>query len=171
MTTYYTVSGVPTAHSFGSSAYMRAEYTLIQTAFATVNTEMVTKGAIAGQAWTGSHTFPTQTQGDNSTKAATTAYADTIKTYGTATYAPLAGATYTGAHDFTAGTTTVATQSAGDATTKAASTAFVSATAFSAALPGQTGNAGKYVTTNGTTASWQMPPAIATFNQTNYGGL
>jgi hypothetical protein len=164
LTTYYTVSGAPAAHSFGSSAYVRAEYTLIQTAFATVNTEMVAKGAIAGQAWTGSHTFPTQTQGDNSTKAATTAYADTIKSYGTATYAPLAGATYTGAHDFTAGTTTVATQSVGDATTKAASTAFVSATAFLAALPAQTGNSGKFVTTDGSAASWAALPSIFLFN-------
>jgi hypothetical protein len=36
----------------------------------------------------------------------------------------------------------------------AASTAFVAATAFSAALPSQTGNAGKFVTTDGTNASW-----------------
>lgn len=42
-----------------------------------IQTQIDTKGAIAGQAWTGSHTFPTQTAGDNSTKAATTAYVDT----------------------------------------------------------------------------------------------
>ena len=35
----------------------------------------------------------------------------------------------------------------------------------------QSGNAGKYITTDGTAASWQVPPAIATFNQTNYGGM
>ncbi|WP_332763917.1 hypothetical protein [Phenylobacterium sp.] len=36
----------------------------------------------------------------------------------------------------------------------AASKAYVDAQAFSPALPGQTGNAGKFVTTNGTSASW-----------------
>jgi len=64
------------------------------------------------------------------------------------------GATYTGTHDFTGATLTVPTQTTGDATTKAASTAFVAATAFNAALPGQTGNGGKFVTTDGTNASW-----------------
>jgi hypothetical protein len=65
MTTYYTVSGAPVTHSFGSSAYIRTEFTSIQTAFGTVNSEMITKGAIAGQAWTGTHTFPTQSANDN----------------------------------------------------------------------------------------------------------
>ena len=50
----------------------------------------------------------------------------------------------------------VATQAVGNSTTLAASTAFVAATAMSAALPAQTGNSGKFVTTNGTTASWAV---------------
>lgn len=66
----------------------------------------------------------------------------------------VAGQAWTGSHDFTGATPTVPTATAGDATSNAASTAFVSATAFSAALPGQAGNAGKFVTTNGTAASW-----------------
>ena len=53
----------------------------------------------------------------------------------------------------------VATQAATDNTTKAASTAFVStavaAAAFSATLPSQSGNGGKFIYTDGTTASWQ----------------
>ena len=53
----------------------------------------------------------------------------------------------------------VATQAATDNTTKAASTAFVStavaAAVFSATLPSQSGNGGKFIYTDATTASWQ----------------
>ena len=53
----------------------------------------------------------------------------------------------------------VATQAATDNTTKAASTAFVSTAVagadFSATLPSQSGNGGRTVHTDGTTASWQ----------------
>jgi hypothetical protein len=65
-----------------------------------------------------------------------------------------AGDTWTGAHDFTGGTLTAATQTVGDASTKVATTAFVAATALSTALPGQLGNSGKALTTDGTNASW-----------------
>lgn len=69
----------------------------------------------------------------------------------------IAGQTWSGAHDFTGGTVTVPTATAGDSSTKAASTAFVAGVAFSAALPGQSGNALKFVTTDGTSASWRFP--------------
>ena len=59
------------------------------------------------------------------------------------------------------GTSTALTATAGDSTTKIATTAFVQSTAFSAALPAQTGNAGKVVTTNGSTASWAVPTITA----------
>lgn len=65
-----------------------------------------------------------------------------------------AGDTYTGTHDFTGATLNAATPTVGDSTNKVATTAFVAATALSTALPGQTGNAGKFVTTDGTNASW-----------------
>ena len=51
-------------------------------------------------------------------------------------------------------TVTVPTASAGDNTTKAASTAFVNTVAMAAALPAQATNAGKVVTTDGSSASW-----------------
>ena len=70
------------------------------------------------------------------------------------TKATKAGDTYTGAHDFTGATPTVPTATAGDSSSKAASTAFVGSTAFSSALPGQTGNAGRTVRTDGTSAAW-----------------
>lgn len=93
----------------------------------------------------------------------------------TSAKAAKAGDTYTGAHDFTGGTIAVPTATVGDATTKAASTAFVSATAFNAALPGQTGNAKKFVTTDGTNASWSniygTPTLIGTNTNAVNGGF
>lgn len=52
------------------------------------------------------------------------------------------------------GVPTAPTAATGTGTTQIATTAFVVATGLSSALPGQTGNAGKFVTTNGTNASW-----------------
>lgn len=64
------------------------------------------------------------------------------------------GDVYTGAHDFTGATITAPTQSTADSSTKVATTAFVNNVAMNPALPNQTGNAGKFVTTDGTNASW-----------------
>lgn len=69
----------------------------------------------------------------------------------------ITGQAWTGTHDFTGATITVPTATAGDSSTKAASTAFVAGVAFSSALPGQTGNANKFTTTDGTSASWAYP--------------
>ena len=52
------------------------------------------------------------------------------------------------------GTPTAPTASPGTSTTQLATTAFVMTAAFTASLPAQTGNAGKFVTTDGSTASW-----------------
>ena len=49
---------------------------------------------------------------------------------------------------------TAVTQAVGTSNTTIATTAFASALAFSAALPNQAGNSGKFVTTDGTNASW-----------------
>jgi len=74
-----------------------------------------------------------------------------------------AGDTYTGTHNFTGGTVTVPTVASSDSSTNAASTAMVQSVAMNAALPAQTGNSGKFVTTNGTDASWAYA-GIATVN-------
>ena len=63
----------------------------------------------------------------------------------------------------------VATQTASDNTTKAASTAMVqsailASSGISASLPAQTGNAGKFLGTNGTTASWSDTLPVQTGN-------
>lgn len=55
------------------------------------------------------------------------------------------------------GAPTAPTVSLGDSTTKIATTAFVTGTSLAASLPGQTDNDGKYITTDGATASWQSP--------------
>ena len=182
--TNYTVTSNPVAHSVGSSATMRAEFPLIATAIAS-------KADHAGQVYTGTHdhtgatlTAPTQTQGDNSTKAATTAYADAIKSYGTTTYAPLASPTFTGtvtipggasiagyaliASPTFTGVPAAPTATAGTNTTQLATTAFVAAQAFSTALPSQTGNSGKLVTTDGTNASWTASPTFTGYTETVY---
>ena len=71
------------------------------------------------------------------------------------------GNTFTGTQNLTAaladGSTTV-TQPSGDTSTKVASTAFVMTAAFNAALPSQAGNAGKFISTDGTDAFWVDAP-------------
>lgn len=158
---------------------------------ASIQGQIDSKGAKAGQTWTGTHDFsgaaaitvPTLAQGASTTGAASTAFvqnewatrlpnytgpitASTTElnlmvgvTSGVQTQinakAAKAGDTYTGTHDFSGAASVKApTMTAGDASTNVATTAFVSATAFSSALPGQAGNAGRVLTTNGTSASW-----------------
>ena len=186
-----------------------------------IQTQLNAKGAIAGQTWTGAHTF----NGTNVLSAATTigAVTPTEITYLSGVTSPiqtqfaakasLSGATYTGAHnysgassvtlpaatsigsitstelgyvdgvtapiqaqldskaditgesytgthDFTGGALKAPTMTAGTATTDVATTAFVASAALATALPGQTGNAGKFVTTDGTTATWRFPVLV-----------
>jgi hypothetical protein len=54
------------------------------------------------------------------------------------------------------GIPTAPTATVGTATDQIATTSFVAATSFSTNLPGQTGNAGKFLTTDGTNASWDV---------------
>lgn len=53
------------------------------------------------------------------------------------------------------GTPTAPTAASGTNNTQVATTAFATQLAFAAALPAQTGNSGKFITTDGTTASWE----------------
>lgn len=88
-----------------------------------IQAQIAAKGAITGQTWTGSHNFPTQSQGNNSTLAATTAYVDT----GLATKGAISGQAWTGAQNFTGATITATTQTTGDNSTKVATTAYADA--------------------------------------------
>lgn len=69
------------------------------------------------------------------------------------------------------GTPTAPTASVGTSTTQIATTGFVAATAFAAILPAQTGNAGKFITTDGTTASWAPVAGAVIFTALNFGAL
>lgn len=81
----------------------------------------------------------------------------------------------TGSTGAFSGDVTGQTASVGDNSTKFATTAFAVGLAFTAALPAQTGNAGKYVTTDGTNASWAslpvIPAAASIFTALNFGGF
>jgi hypothetical protein len=124
-----------------------------------VQTQIDLKAPLASPALTGNPTAPTQSAGDNSTKVATTAYVDT-------TFAPLASPHLTG-------TPLVPTASPGTNTTQAASTAFVVQQAFATALPVQSGNAGKFLTTDATNASWTAigGPALQLFGDGSDGNV
>lgn len=127
-----------------------------------IQTQINTKGAIAGQAWTGTHTFPTQTAADNSTKAATTAYVEaataaeaalrtsadnTLQGNITSEAATRLAADNTLQTNINAkadlaspaltGTPTAPTAANGTNNTQIATTAFAVQLAFAAALPGQ----------------------------------
>lgn len=65
------------------------------------------------------------------------------------------GETYTGAHNFTGGTVTVAAPTTGS---NPVTKEYADALSMNAALPNQAGNSGKWVTTNGTSASWSALP-------------
>ena len=121
-----------------------------------VQSQINAKGAIAGQTWTGTHSFPSTTTVGPLTP--------TIQGYlSTATgdvqaqinsKAAKAGNTYTGVHNYTGATITVPTLAAGSSGNSAASVDYANALAFASALPAQAGNAGKFVKTNGATATW-----------------
>jgi hypothetical protein len=98
---------------------------------------------------TGPDTFP----GAGIAYSTGTAWGTSYTTSGTGTTIALS------ASPALTGTPTAPTATAGTNTTQIATTAYVVGTAFSSALPGQAGNAGKYVTTDGTTASWAFIPA------------
>ena len=81
-----------------------------------------------------------------------TAWGTSYSTSGTGTVVALS------ANPALTGTPTAPTATVGTNTTQIATTAFVTATSFVSALPGQAGNAGKFVTTDGTNASWSYVP-------------
>lgn len=74
------------------------------------------------------------------------------------------GNTFTGVQILTAdlaSASVAVTQALGDSSTKLATTQFVALTAMSAALPAQTGNAGKFVQTDGVNATWErVAPSV-----------
>ena len=172
---YYTQSGYPLYNSQASSTLEKAEFLAVQAGFdklptptgfpnaivkvkddqsgldlstATISTTGVLSGVTgvlsASGIWdlTGAAEvrLPTATPGDNSTRAANTAFVTT-------NFAPLNSPVLVGVP-------LAPTAVAGTNTDQIATTAFVTNQALTATLPGQAGNAGKFLTTNGTAASW-----------------
>ena len=159
-------------HVFPSTTTVGPLAPTIQTSLSTVTSDVQaqinTKGAITGQNWSGTHSFPSTTTVGPLTPA--------IQGYLSTATSPIqaqinskaakAGDTYTGTHDFTGGALKAPTMTAGTATTDVATTAFVASAAFSTALPGQTGNAGKVISTDGTNASWVQPVFLTPYANT-----
>lgn len=113
------------------------------------------RAARGGDSYTGTHDFTgataqvaTASPGDNSTKAASTAYVDAAD----ALKANLASPALTGEP-------TAPTAAPGTNTTQVATTAFATQLAFQAVLPVQSGEGGKYLRTDGSAASWEDPVA------------
>jgi hypothetical protein len=81
MNPFYTKTfDVSPGTSVGSLS-LENQYLLVEQGFDSVNVQLLLRGSIAGQAWTGTHnftgatvTFATQAAGDNTTLAATTAH-------------------------------------------------------------------------------------------------
>lgn len=163
------------------------ELNFVQGVTSAIQAQLNARGLIAGQAWTGIHTFVTQALGDSSTRAATTAYAMTMQspafsgtptsptaTAGTNT-TQIATTAFTNAavgvetsratnaeallapidNPIFTGNPKAPTPTAGNNSTDIATTEFVVALGLSAALPGQSGSAGKFISTNGTNPSWK----------------
>lgn len=129
-----------------------------------IQTQLNAKAPTAGPTFTGTVTLPSTTS-IGTVSDVELGYLDgatsNLQTQINAKGA-IAGQTWTGSHSYTGATITVPTVTIGDATNNAASTAFVAATSFSSALPGQAGNAEKFVQTDGSSASWQYGPAVVT---------
>lgn len=78
-----------------------------------------------------------------------------------------AGDTYSGVHNFIGATVNVPTQPPGTGNNTAASTAFVVAQTLGSQLPGQAGQRGKVIRTDGSLAAWgdwMGPPALISAN-------
>lgn len=119
-----------------------------------VETELLLKAPLASPTFTGVPVAPTAASDTSTTQIATTQFVINqgyLKTTTAAsTYAPLASPALTG-------TPTAPTASLGTDTTQIATTAYVQNELENfITLPSQSGNGGRFLTTNGTAASWKV---------------
>ncbi len=173
MTDYYTPSANPVAQSLGRSSTIRAEFELIDTAFETVNTEMTAKAPAASPTFTGTVVLPATTSIGN-VSATELAYLDGVTSAiqtqlnalvaVDATKAPSASPTLTG-------TPIAPTATAGTNTTQIATTEFVTTAALTSVVPVSAPDSGKYLTNNGTAASWGSLAAYALINNQTFTGI
>jgi hypothetical protein len=141
----------------------------------TVTTNLAAKAPLASPALTGTPTAPTPSSVDNSTKIATTAYVNAVSlapsnltgpitSVGSAT--SIASQTGTGTKFVVDTSPTlvtpvlgVATATSINGTTIPSSKTLVATDSTVYVVPSQTSNSGKFLTTNGTTSSWEVVPA------------
>lgn len=156
---------LPAATTIG--AVTAAELAHLSGVASPIQTQFAAKASLSGATYTGAHnysgassvTLPAATS-IGAITSAELGYVDGVTAPIQAqldSKADITGESYTGAHNFTGGSLKAPTMTAGTATTDVATTAFVASAAFSAVLPGQTGNAGKVISTDGTNASWVNP--------------
>jgi hypothetical protein len=159
---------LPAATTIG--AVTAAELAHLSGVTSPIQTQFAAKASLNGATYTGAHdysgassvTLPAATSIGSITQAEL-GYVDGVTAPIQAqldSKADITGESYTGTHDFTSGALRAPTLTAGTATTDVATTAFVASAALATALPGQTGNAGKFVTTDGTTATWRFPVLV-----------
>lgn len=125
------------------------------------------RAARGGDSYTGTHDFTgaavqvaTAGAGDNSAKAASTAYVDAAD----ALKANLASPALSGVP-------TAPTAAPGTNTTQVATTAFATQLAFQAVLPAQAGETGKFLQTDGTSASWENLSNLSAAKSADYAVL
>ena len=103
--------------------------------------------------FTGTPTAPTASTGTNNTQVASTAFVNSSISSANASLAPIWSPSFNG-------TPTAPTAAANTNTTQIATTAFVASALTTAGLPSQSGNNGKFLTTNGSAASWAASPGV-----------
>jgi hypothetical protein len=108
---------------------------------------------LVSPAFSGTPTATTASTGTNNTQIATTAFVNSSISSANSSLAPIWSPTLTG-------TPTAPTAAANTNTTQIATTAFVASALTTAGLPSQSGNNGKFLTTNGATASWASSPGV-----------
>jgi hypothetical protein len=103
--------------------------------------------------FTGTPTATTASTGTNNTQVATTAFVNSSISIANSSLAPIWSPSFNG-------TPTAPTAAANTNTTQIATTAFVASALTTAGLPSQSGNNGKFLTTNGSSASWAASPGV-----------
>ncbi|MEN9987265.1 MAG: hypothetical protein RLZZ585_304 [Bacteroidota bacterium] len=103
--------------------------------------------------FTGTPTAPTASSGTNNTQVATTAFVNSSISSANSSLAPISSPSFNG-------TPTAPTAAANTNTTQIATTAFVANALSTGGLPSQSGNNGKFLTTNGSTASWAASSGV-----------
>ena len=119
-----------------------------------VETELLLKAPLASPTFTGTPVAPTAASDTSTTQIATTQFVINQgylkSSTASSTYAPIASPTFTG-------TVSAPTATLGDNSTKVATTAFVTnALNNFVTLPSQSGANGKFLSSNGTSASWNQ---------------